>query len=852
MRSVLSQWAGAAVALLVVAAACKGGKDDGGGGAARPATVEESLAAFGIDTTPTPRLANKDTGETLPDDYSPFGAAQTFDKLDELLMVGFGLTGFGSETIMVSLVEEQQSLSAPGTFTTEALYRPAPASTPWAVSSGAAPATLRAVAAGDVDGDGLEELLVVSYSAGDAAVVLRTIQDRVAQFAAAAPLAVSAATPTSLAVVAGDFDGDGKSDAVVAVATASDVQLVFLTGASGALALTGRTLTLTPLTAAAALEPVLAAGNLDNDRAHELVVVMNERFQSGGGDSGTSRYWIYDDASTGFAPRRQAQRVTANVEGADRSALTASVAVGDIDGDNVGEIVLGGLTSFDPAGTCAYAYLLLALDGLDGGLAPLGATYRRDLFPAGSVCTGLRMRTLHLLTFDRDGDGADEIQANQLSFQDFRERADAAVPPVPWTLFPAGPADLTLHELFGGTGDTYSGEFSRATSAFAAGDLTGDGKADLILYSQHASAPGSPAVRVHAVSIDPSDGVERWREAITLPAAAAPAEPQWPLLATANVDNDSLSIQFAQAERRVVFTEPIVIAALAAPPCASDLGQNLDACRTSFGKGSSTTTDAESTWNVTAGLTVGAEGGVDVFGIKFKTEVTATIKGHYARKSLSSYTLSKRVVNTTGALEDGVIFTTIPYDQFTYRIVSHPDPDLVGKTVVISLPRTPIETLAERGFFNSHVPEGSTQIDASVFKHVLGKPRTYPTVAEKNALVAAKPELTHGPIDVCEGGGERSVEIALGTALGSGDTWGVDAELAVKATTGALITGFSIGGGYESSLQVTHGTDTSYAGTVSCIASGKYNTATAYKFGLMSYIHDASTQPFEVVNYWVE
>jgi hypothetical protein len=324
------------------------------------------------------------------------------------------------------------------------------------------------------------------------------------------------------------------------------------------------------------------------------------------------------------------------------------------------------------------------------------------------------------------------------------------------------------------------------------------------------------------------------------------------VLVTANVDADSLSIQFAPAKRRLVFTEPIVIAALAAPPCATNLGQNVDACRTSFGTMSSTETTVESAWNVTAGLTVGAEGGVDVFGIKFKTEVTATIKGSYGRKSVTSYTLSKRVMNTTGPLEDAVIFTSIPYDQFTYRILSHPDPALVGTDIVISLPRAPIETMVERRFFNDSVPEGSIQIDGSVFRHVLGQPRTYPTAAERDALIAAKPDLFNGPKDVCGGGGERSVEISLGTALGSGDTWGVEAELAVKATAGVVITGFSIGGGYESSLQVTHGADTSYAGTVSCLASDKFTSANVYKFGLMSYIHDAPGQSFEVVNYWVE
>jgi hypothetical protein len=853
MDGALSRRLAVALGLVASSMACSGG---GGGdaGSQRPATVEQSLAALGVDTTPTPRVADQATQAPLPDDYSPFGAAQTLNKFDELLAIGFQVPAYNTSTL-VTVLDEHENQSSPGTFTTGTRQRFTAATTSWAASSGAAPTTLRAATAGDVDGDGLDELLVVSHTAGDAAVVLRTIQDQPSQWTMADPVEVSSAVPASLALAAGDFDGDGSADVVVAVGTAADVQLVFLAEASGTMALTGKTITLTPVTASPALEVGLAAGNLDHDRAQELAVVVNERFQAGASDSGTSRYWVYDDARTGFAARRQAQRVSATVGGAVRSALVASVAVGDVDGDNVGEVVLGGLTSFDPGGTCAYAYLLLALDGLDASpsLASLGASYQRDLFPAGSDCTALRMRTLHLLAFDRDGDGADEIQANQLSYEDFRQRADPGIPPEPWTTLtqvdPAA-ATSTLHELFGGSGSTYAGEFSRATSAFAAGDVTRDERADLVVYSQLAAAP---AVRVHAISTPPASAdPETWREAISIPAAASPAEPLWPILVAANVDHDSMAIRFSQAERRVVFTEPIVIAALAAPPCATDLGQDLDACRTSFGIASSTTTEAEQTWNVTAGVAVGATGGVNVFGIKFETEVTATIKGSYAKKSSSSYTLTKTVTNTTGPLEDAVIFTSIPYDQFTYRILSHWNPEYIGTEVVVSLPRAPIETMVERSFFNANVPAGSIQIDDSVFQHVLGQPETYPTAAEKDALVAAKPELSFGPIDVCQGGGERSLEIVLGTALGGGDTWGVEAELEVKATAGGVIGGFSIGGGYESSLQVTQGTDTSYAGAVSCMASDRFNAGTFYKFGIMSYIHDHPKQPFEVVNYWVE
>lgn len=832
------------VAAAAVAAftACGGG---GGAGGGSPATVEESLTALGVDITPTARVADEATQRPLPGDYAPFGASRTLDKFDELLVLGVPLSpaAFAFESL-VNVVNEQQSPSTPGVFTTEALYAPAVASTPWASSSGAAPATVRAAASGDVDGDGVEELLVASRASGDPSIQLRVVQDRSAAFSNGNPIDVSSAAPVALAVEAGDFDGDGKADAVVAVSTATDVQLVFLSSASGSLALTGKTITLTPATASPAIDVSLAAGNLDDDAPDELVVVLNERFQAGGADSGTSRYWVYDDAGTDFAARRLAQPVSASAGGASRSALTASVTVGDVDGDNVGEVVLGGLASFDTGGTCAYAYLLVALDGLDASLAPLGADYENGLFPAGSNCSALRMRTVHVVTLDRDGDGADEIQANELAFEDFRQAA-------PWTPLGsnvAGSTDVPLHELFGGAGSTYAGEFSRATSAFAAGDVTSDKKDDLLFYSQFAA----PTVVGYATSIDPSDGQERWRRAVAVPMAASPPDPVWPVLRTANVDADSMSIQYASAERRVVFTEPIVIAALAAPPCARDLGQNLDACRTSFGTAKSSTVALELTYTVTAGITVGAKTEAGVPGLVFEAEVAATIKSHWSAKLNRSYTLTKRVVRTTGPLEDGVIFTSIPYDQFVYRITSHPDPTLVGTEVVVSLPRTPVETLVERSFFNSHVPAGSLHVDDSVFTHVPGVPHSYPTAARKDALVASFPDLFNGPFDVGQGGGTTSVEIDVARTLGGGVAYGVEQTLDVKATAANVMVGFTIGRSAEASLSITHGSESYYAGSVSNISADRYNPGTAYKFGLFTYVHDDPRQSFEVVDYWVQ
>ena len=82
-------------------------------------------------------------------------------------------------------------------------------------------------------------------------------------------------------------------------------------------------------------------------------------------------------------------------------------------------------------------------------------------------------------------------------------------------------------------------------------------------------------------------------------------------------------------------------------------------------------------------------------------EVIATLSAEATRTQGTAYTLTQRVEHTTGPIEDGVLFTTVPVDQYTYIIVSHPNPELVGGEAVVSLPRDPITALTTRDFLQS-------------------------------------------------------------------------------------------------------------------------------------------------------
>ncbi len=333
-------------------------------------------------------------------------------------------------------------------------------------------------------------------------------------------------------------------------------------------------------------------------------------------------------------------------------------------------------------------------------------------------------------------------------------------------------------------------------------------------------------------------------------------EPIRPLMVASNVNFDSLAIRFAEGEYKLIFTEPIIIAALAAAPCANDLGQNSDACRTSFGTATSTTVTEEQVYSVRVSATVGFEAEFSALGVKVTGfELLGTLQGRAASITSSAYQVTKRIVYTTGAVEDTVIFTTIPLDQYTYEITAHPDPELVGSKVVISLPREPIEVQVERERYNANVVTGGPMIDALVLRHTPGMLSSYPSSADKNDLLSEFVGYQIGPAAVGNSGGNRSLSINVATESGGGTNYGVDFDLNVKGTIGTVVAGFGVGFSSDKTVQIIHGEESEYTGTVSDIdlPTDQFGP-NRYSWGLFTYIYDDSVsgQQYEIVNYWVE
>jgi hypothetical protein len=804
-------------------AACGGG----GGGGAPPAgtqTLEGSLNRLGVDTTRTSRQAMP--GVDVPTGYTPLGAAPALSKTNEMLLFGIGLpTAATSPAITLELTD------ASGAPTADVLNGQNQTAMPWAAETKAANSayqSLRAPVAADIDGDGLDETVVVHQNGVELRAYI--IDDQTGGFAVRDIQFASLTNVTCVTAAAGDLDGDGDDELVVGLTRNGNGEVRVFRYDGQTFVAAGPVLTFGPTLASSLLHLELATGNIDLDAAEELAIGIEEA-QPG---TGNARFAVIDDLGNNLATLREGNMTGRDQLNVLQIGLTCSVAIGDIDGDNIGEVLLGSITSLPSGGPpCTPTdYFLLALDDKQHGLADLAG---RSFTQVWSNCDSPdqpRIRTLFLHALDLDGDGRAEIQANQFVFQDFAEAA-------PWT--EVGAWRLPQSAIWASS--TY-GWFARNTASMVTGDFTGDDRDDIAVYRQD-----SAFVDVYSLGAT-ATAITRVRH-IAVPSQISQT-PRNPVILPVNVDTDSTVLKYSDADYKFVFTEPIVLAALAAPPTKQGVGQNVDASFTAFGNSSTTITERERSLSFSVGVTAGfgVEGGA-LTQSEFEVKAKMTVAG--TRTVGSAYELTKTIVFTSAPTEDTIVFTSVPVDRFTYTIVSHPDPTMIGKKVVVDLPRAPITLQAERGFYNRTIMANSMHVDASVFQHTIGDPASYPTAAQKGAILAGNSGLQIGPQSVGQGGGSTEVTLEVGNSISHGGALEVGFEIDVEATVGGLIGGVTIGASAESSWKVTSGTSTTYTGVVGAIDAAHF-AEHRYLFGLFSYVRrDPTTgQQFQVLNYWVE
>jgi hypothetical protein len=867
----------------------------GGGGdsdSEAPQNVTESLDRLGVKTDPTPRV--DESGDVLPEDYSPLGSECTVAQTDELFVAGLQLRfenpagGFETLDNRAGFLELTDDATGELDLTFD-LYE---AGQTWEQDSDSPHPSMggstsgsqagRAAAAGDIDGDGKDEIMIV-YIADSAAAgtekLFLVIADADDDVPTAAVSLGEFPGAEDIGLAAGDFDGDGDADLAIGVSLGATAELHVLLNDGGQFAFDeSATMMFAPGIDGAELSLELAAGNIDRDNGHELVAVLNE--YDAANSTGQARYWVFDDARAAYAMLAGDELVTGR-DGQTYQALSASVALGDIDADGRDEIIFAGLTEFHNNGCDSYGHIHTVLQDAGDKQNPLGgigARFIRDTYvESGTGCNSnshqLRVRKVFVNAFDVDGDGIDEIQAGRRIFDDWTANEDQPAFNE-MTLADGTPLELPYTEFLEPT-ETNGGVISDAACQVVTGDVTGDGREDVISYVQWRDE-----ISVWALT-GPDAATATWGKPMSIPTGFANGQTRiFPIIVPCNVDPDGLSLRYSEGEYRLVFTEPIIMAALAASPCQAGLNQNVDACRTTYGGAESQRAGVDGTVSVRASTWVGGDVEIFGFGASARETVTATASFSAGR----AYELEQTIEYTTGPMEDTVICTTLPIDQYTYTVLSHPDPEMIGKQVVINMPRTPVTLQVEREFYNASTPADAFKVGGNVFLHTPGQIDTYPTEGDADALIdtgglghlGPLGELVDlagealGPIaerllgrglksDRAVGvgatnGGESSIEIRFTESTDYRAGAEIDYEFEAEATAPGVVVGGSIGGSVEAGLSWGNSSSTIYRGTVGDISPDDF-AGNGYRYGLFTYIYnygDPSRQQFEVVNYWVE
>ena len=526
-------------------------------------------------------------------------------------------------------------------------------------------------------------------------------------------------------------------------------------------------------------------------------------------------------------------------------ALAGDISLGDIDGDGVDEVIMGGPTNFDTQ-CSGHGQIVTALDDAAHSFASLGAIFEPNAAFTG--CSNYannpwKVYFTFVNTLDLTGDGVDTIVANQFLYEYAPSCATGLCPKKDSTQ-----AVMTLPDAsFIANSSSDAGvTLSPTHAAVAVGDVTADGRQNLLVYVQW-----HPEVQVWGQSQVSAVGDDGWAQLSSIPTDNYNYQANVrPILVPTQTEPSGPVLKYSDSSYKLVFTQPIVIAALAAAPCQESIDQNVSACVTTFGQGTSSGGGSSVSVSVTAGVTVGVEEEAAVpFVGTFKAQEKESISATATATVSNSYDVTKTVTYATGSMQDGVIFTTVPYDQYTYTIVSAADPNLVGKLVVVSLPRTPITLIAERGFYNAAVPDGALKIDSRVFQHTIGDVSTYPTSAQEASLLSQYGGIDNGPKTVGEGTGSTQLSIAVSNEISATGTLAMDYSYDFETSGEGFVFGFNVGYGVSAGLTVTSGTSTTYTGTVGSISPTDFN-ANYYNFGLFTYVQPIDGQKIEVVNYW--
>ena len=342
-----------------------------------------------------------------------------------------------------------------------------------------------------------------------------------------------------------------------------------------------------------------------------------------------------------------------------------------------------------------------------------------------------------------------------------------------------------------------------------------------------------------------------------------------PFYAILNTDNDTSYLTY-QNDHRVMYSDPAVLAVLSAPPYFKDLlSHGAGSGSTSFGQTDETTHAVTSGSSIEAGIFLGYEHEVSVAGVPIASvEMEAELKTGLTKEFEDSQTVSLTTTwesslgENSGA--DTVVFYSVPYDVYTYKIVTYEDdpktPGEVNKDeteYVVSVPRTPCTSTMDLGNYRKIAAAYGElpQLPDDLLRHTVGKPESYPSsISGFSNTQCAK---GFQALSFSKADGNISQEISIGTEHTESYTQSIEMSFKVGGGAGGFKAGVEGATGSQSGTADTTFQGSIFGGSIGVLPMEAQDAGYSFSWQLFShegsYVNAAgNTVKFPIVDYQVK